>query len=188
VRRELVVALVALAALALGAAGAPTYARLALPYYRAASRVLASGRPWTVTSLDVVRDSKSPGLVLLLSGTVRRSPEATEVAAAIVSRVHVGATVEAPLLFWAVIALWPAGSLTQRWRMIAVAIPMWLALEAVSVAVPLLEPMSSASALLAGDPDPLTPWMRCSRFLEGGGRFALGAVCALVTAALSGSR
>jgi hypothetical protein len=185
VRRELAVALVALAALAIGAVGAGTYARLALPYYRLASRLLVSGHPWTVTSLNVVRDRGSPGVVLLLTGNVRTSAAAPEIAAAIVSRLHVGAAIEAPLVFFSVLALWPASSRGQRWRMIAAAIPVWLALEVVSVVVPLLEPMASASAILAGDPDPLTLWERWSRFLEAGGRFALAAACALATLALT---
>lgn len=35
--------------------------------------------------------------------------------------------------------------------------------------------------MLNGDPDPLTPWERYSRFLEGGGRFVLEVLGALLT-------
>ena len=42
-----------------------------------------------------------------------------------------------------------------------------------------------ASAMLAGEIDPLTAWEQWSRFLESGGRFALELCAALLAVALS---
>jgi hypothetical protein len=60
-------------------------------------------------------------------------------------------------------------------------IPVFLVLEAATTGCQLVHSMAQASAILAGQPDPLTVWERWSRFLEAGGRFALEVGAALIT-------
>jgi hypothetical protein len=45
--------------------------------------------------------------------------------------------------------------------------------------------MAQASAMLAGDSDPVTPWDRWSRFLEAGGQFVLAFGSAILVAAMT---
>jgi len=177
------VAIVVAAVLASGALGAEHYARLIAPYYAIAARCIAAPRPWTVTDLRVVDDDRSPGIVLRLQGAVRATPSDTAVAATTVSRMHVGAVIETPLVLWTVLALWPVSTPRMRWRLLAAGIPLWVALEILATVVPLLGPLAAASAVLAGAADPLTLWDHWSRFLETGGRFALPLAAGMLLAA-----
>jgi hypothetical protein len=74
----------------------------------------------------------------------------------------------------------------RRLACLALGIPVFLALEASTTGCQLVHSMAQASAMLAGEPDPLTAWERWSRFLEAGGRFALEVCSALSLIALSG--
>jgi hypothetical protein len=103
----------------------------------------------------------------------------------VIARLQVGAAVETPLVFWTALLLWPAESWEQRLRLLALGIPMFFALVSVTTVAQLVTELSATSAILAGDPDPLTLWERWSRFLEAGGRFVLELCTALVVVALA---
>jgi hypothetical protein len=178
--------LVAVLALTAGTAGARYYAQLAVPYYAGAAGLIARLHPWRVVSLKVTNDPRSHGTIVLLKGEVFRNPADPSPAAVVVSRVQVGEVVETPLIFWTVLLLWPAAS-TQRWSRLAMGIPVFLVLEALTTVCQLIQPMAAASAMLAGDSDPLTLLDRWSRFLEAGGRFVMEIVAALLTIAIARS-
>jgi hypothetical protein len=184
VRRELRWALVAGGALALGALCATPYARFAAPYYAAVARLIALGHPWQIVSVEVVAGKSSHGAELQLRGEIRRHREDINAGATIVSHVQVGEAVETPVVFWTVLLLWPARSTRQRLVRIALAVPVFLSLEAATTAVQLIHSMAEASALLAGEREPVTLWERWTRFIEAGGRFTLELGAALLTVSL----
>src|SRR5205823_719947 len=124
--------------------------------------------------------------LLFLKGQVFRNPADPNPAAIVVSRVQVGEVVETPLVFWTALLLWPAAG-THRWWRLAMGVPVFLGLEVLTTVCQLIEPLSEASAMLAGDSDPLTLLGRWSRFLEAGGRFAVEMVAALLTIAVAQS-
>jgi hypothetical protein len=175
-------------AFTIGVTCAESYARLAAPYYWAVTTLIATAHPWRVTNIEVTPDSKMHGSVLRLTGEVRRHRDDPAPAAIVVGRVQVGEAIETPVVFWTLVLMWPARTGQQRLARIALAIPVFLALEAMTTACQLIYSMADASAVLAGENDPLTLWERWSRFLEAGGRFVLevtGAV--LVVAAIKGT-
>ncbi len=185
-RLELGWILAAVAALALGVACARPYARLAAPYYAAVDRLIARNRPWVVTAVDVRPGKANSAAELQLRADIYRYPDAPNPAAKVVGRVQVGEVIETPLVFWTLVLLWPARSGRQRLTRLAVGMPFFLALEALTTATQLVLPMAQASALLAGETDPLTAWDRWSRFLEAGGQFVLACAAAVVVASLTG--
>jgi hypothetical protein len=180
-RREWIWGLVALAVFAAAAWGADGYARLVAPAYRAAAELIASGRPWKIEEVRVVRDASVPGTVLRLIGDVRRQPGDPKAAAVVVARVTVGALVQGPVVFWLLVLLWPARSAQQRWLRVALALPVFVGLEGVTTLCELLAPFTDASAALAGQPAAVTAWDRWSKFVEAGGRTALAAAAAALT-------
>ena len=179
------------AALAVGAIGARSYARLATPYYRAVARVMASMHPWQVASLDVVRQGRS-GAVLELTGTVRARAGDQEPSARVISKLQVAAVVELPVIFWSALLLWPVPPERHRLTLLLAGLPMFLGLEVATTVCQLVGPLGYASAVLAGDDNPVTVWQSWARFLEEGGTVALalsGAVCvAAVWAGSTGRR
>jgi hypothetical protein len=116
---------------------------------------------------------------------VRRSQDDLEPAARVIIHVQVGEVIETPVVFWAVVFVWPMATLRRRLVCVAVGIPMFLVLEAATTGCQLVHSMADASAMLAGEADPLTAWERWSRFLEAGGRCALELCAALLTVASS---
>lgn len=180
-RRELRWAVAAITALVIASTCAKLYARLAVPCYAAVDRFIAMGHPWDIVSVGVERNDVSPGSVLRLVADVRRQQSDARPAARVVVRVQVGEAVEAPLVFWTMLLLWPAASVRQRVVRCAVGLPIFLGLEAITTAVQLIHSLPEASALLAGEKNPITWWERWSRFLEGGGRFVVE-VCAVLLA------
>lgn len=185
-RREWRLGLVAVVALVVGTAGARYYAQLAVPYYAGAVGLIARLHPWRVLSLAVAKDPKTHSTILLLKGEVFRSLADPSPAAVVVGRVQIGEVVETPLIFWTVLLLWPAAS-GPRWLRLAIGIPVFLGLEVSTTVCQLLQPLSEASAMLAGDSDPLTLLDRWSRFLEAGGRFVMEVVAALLAIAVAHS-
>jgi hypothetical protein len=184
-RRELWWGLIAIAILAVASIGAQGYARLAVPYYAAVARLLALGHPWRIVSVDVRSSDAGPGSVLILVGDVHRQSGGARPAARVVTRVQVGEAVEAPAVFWTMLLLWPAVSIRERLVLIAVGLPMFLGLEAITTGVQLVHSLSEASALLAGEKDPITVWERWSRFLEAGGRFVVEVCGVLMTVVIA---
>ena len=180
-RREWGWAIIAALALAIGATCAAGYARLAVPYYVAVTRLIADFHPWRIVSLVVKPDESSHGMVLRLTGEVRRHRDDPLPAAMVVNRVQVGEAIETPVIFWGLLLAWPAQTVRQRLIRVAVGFPVFLALEGVTTACQLVYSMARASAILAGEQSPLTLWDRWSRFLEAGGRFVLEISAALVT-------
>ena len=172
-RPEIRWALAAALALAIGVTCAEPYARLAAPYYAAAARLLSLGHPWTIVSVAVKPGTKSPSPELQLVGDVRRQPEDPRAAGRIISHVQVGEAVETPVVFWTLLLVWPANSMRQRLMRLAIGIPVFLGVEAITTAVQLMHSMAEVSAMLAGELNPVTLWERWSRFLEGGGQFVL---------------
>ena len=184
-RREWGWAITAALALTIGVTCAAGYARLALPYYTAVTSLIADFYPWRVVSLAVTPDPSSHGMVLRLSGEVRRHRDDALAAAMIVNRVQVGEAIETPVIFWGLLLAWPTLSVRQRVIRLAVGVPVFLTLEGVTTACQLVYSMAQASAMLAGEEDPLSLWERWSRFLEAGGRFVVEVSAALVTVGLT---
>jgi hypothetical protein len=182
-RPEWTWALAAAAAFTIGATCGEGYARLARPYYARVCSLIAQRHPWTVLDLKVTQDNREHSAVLRLTGEVRRHREDPRPGALVVSRIQVGEAVEAPVVFWTVVIVWPALSWRQRLLRVALGIPFFLGLEAATTGVQLIHSMPQASAILAGNDEPLTAWERWSRFLEAGGRFVLELTAALVTVA-----
>ena len=99
-----------------------------------------------------------------------------------------GEVIETPLVFWTLVLLWPARTARQRvWR-VAAGLPLFLALEAVTTGCQLVHPLAEASALLAGEQDPITVWEYWSRFLEAGGRFGLEVAAALLAVGITSGK
>lgn len=176
---------VAAAALAVGSICAEPYARVAAPYYARIDRLIAAMHPWTIDQIAVTPDPSGHGSVLRLIGEVRRERGDLKPAAIVVSRLQVGEVIEAPIVFWTLLLMWPAASARQRWARLAVGGAVFLGLEVATTAVQLVHPMADVSAILAGEVDPVTPWERWSRLLEAGGDFALAAVAALAALAVT---
>jgi len=175
-----------MAALAVGASCAETYARMATPYYAAVARLLAYGHPWTIVSVDVRHGSSSPGSALTLISDVRSAAQDARPAARVVARVQVGEAVEAPVVFWTMLLVWPAASLRQRLLRCAVGVPVFLGLEAVTTVVQLVHTLPATSALIAGAASPITGWELWSRFLEAGGRFVVESCSVVLCIAIAG--
>jgi hypothetical protein len=178
-RREVWWAVIAIAVLAAASTSARGYARLAAPYYAAVARLIALGHPWQIVSVEVKPGEGGTGSVLVLTGDVRRQASDARPAARVVARVQVGEAVETPAVFWTMLLLWPVASVRERLTRIAVGLPIFLGLEVFTTTVQLLHNLPEASALLAGEKNPLTLWERWSRFLEAGGLFVTEA-CAVV--------
>jgi hypothetical protein len=173
VRPEIRWGLAAAAALCLGVLIAQPYARLAAPYYGWAARVVAKEHPWEIRSVEVKPGKSRLGAELQLDGYVRRHREDLRPAARVIGRVQVGEVIETPMLFWTVLLLWPATCLRQRGARLAIAIPVYLVLESITTVTQLMLPLAQASAILAGDTDPVTAWDHWTRFLEAGGQFVI---------------
>jgi hypothetical protein len=180
--------LAAFVALALGVTCAEAYARLAAPYYAAVDRLIAWGHPWEVTGVEVRPGKSHLTAELQLQANVFRYRGAANRAARVVGRVQVGEVIETALVFWTLLLLWPAASIRQRVIRLIVGMPVFLGLEAITTATQLILPMAQASAMLAGDSNPLTPWDRWSRFLEAGGQFVLAFGFAIPVAATTPRR
>jgi hypothetical protein len=180
-RRELWWGVIAGAALAAASISAQGYARFAMPYYAAVVRLMAQGHPWQIVSVDVKPNGVGPGSALTLIGDVRRQSSDARPAVTVVARVQVGEVVETPAVFWTMLLLWPAASLRERLVRLAMGLPVFLGLEAITTAVQLIHNLPEASALLAGENGPVTWWERWSRFLEAGGRFVVEVCAALLT-------
>jgi len=184
-RREIRWAAVAVVALLIGATCAELYARLMAPYYTAVARMLTIGRPWEIVAMEVTPSDVGPGTILRLVGDVRRNSTDVSPAGRVVTRVQVGSVVQTPIIFWAILFLWPAATRRQRVAYCLVGLPIFLAVEAVTTAVQLMHNLPEASALLAGEVDPLTLWERWAQFLENGGHVAVdvcGVLCAIFIA------
>ena len=114
-RRALIWALAACAALALGAdPRAQSYARFAAPYYEAVTRLIALGHPWKILTVEVQPGEVSPGSALTLTAEVREHALDAQPAASVASHVNVGEVVQTPLIFWTLLLLSPAASGRQR--------------------------------------------------------------------------
>jgi hypothetical protein len=186
-RREWGWAIIAVLALTIGATCAAGYARLAVPYYTAVTTLIADFHPWRIVSLVVKPDESSHGMVLRLTGEVRRRRDDPLPAAMVENRVQVGEAIETPVIFWCLLLAWPAQTVRQRLTRLAVGIPVFLALEGVTTACQLVYSLARASAILAGEESPLTLWDRWSRFLEAGGRFVVEVSAALITVGVASS-
>jgi hypothetical protein len=180
IRPELQYFLAGAAALALGVVLAASYARLMAPYYRLVDGLIAARHPWQVASVEVEAGQQLLSEQLQLTGFVRRHADDAAPSAQVLGHVQVGEVVETPIVFWLLVLMWPAASRRQRLQRVLWGLPVFLGVEAVSTATQLLLPMAQASAILAGDPDPVTVWDRWSRFLEAGGQFAVACVAALL--------
>jgi hypothetical protein len=179
--------LAAAAALGLGVTFAKPYARLAAPYYAAVDRAIAAGHPWEISAVDVKEGISRLSAELQLHAFVRRHAEDPDPAARVIGRVQVGEAVETPVVFWTLLLVWPAASTRHRVVRLIVGIPAFLGLEAITTATQLILPMAQASAILAGDNDPVTAWDRWSRFLEAGGQFIVVCSGAVLVATSTGA-
>jgi hypothetical protein len=159
------------------------YARLSVPYFAAITSLIATSHPWRVTDLRVGRDDPTSAMELRLEAQVSRRRN-DPAAAIVVAGVQVGEIMEAPLVFWSLLLVWPARRRRESLLRAAFGVPIFLVLGVVTTACQLVYPMARASAMLAGA-DPLTAWERWSRFLEAGGSFALEVGAALVAVGLA---
>lgn len=184
-RPELRWGLAAAVALTIGVTCAEPYARLMAPFDAAVDRRISLHRPWEVTGVDVRPGKSNLTAELQLQADVFRYQGAANRAARVVGRVQVGEVIETPIVFWTLLLVWPAASIRQRVIRVLVGIPVFLALEAITTATQLILPMAQASAMLAGDPNPVTPWDHWSRFLEAGGQFVLASGFAILVAAVT---
>lgn len=165
--------LAAAAALAIGITCAARYAQLAAPYYAAVDRLIAAGHPWEITGVGVSPGKSKLSEELQMEGYVRRDMDAEKPDARVIGRVQVGEVIETPMVFWTLLLLWPATSIRQRAARLMIGVPVFLGLEAITTATQLALPLAQASAILAGDSDPVTACDHWSRFLEAGGQFVL---------------
>jgi hypothetical protein len=122
-----------------------------------------------------------------MTAAVRRHREDAQPAAIVVSEVHVGAVVQLPMAFWALVLGWPIVSARQRCALLVAALPMSLLLESITTVYQLVSPFDYASRVLSGAEDPVTLWERWSRFLEAGGRLALALGGGLLLVAVVGA-
>jgi hypothetical protein len=188
VRPEFRWTLSAAVALGVGVTFAKPYARLAAPYYGAVVRAIATGHPWEISSVDVKDGISRLSAELQLHAFVRRHAEDPNPAARVIGRVQVGEAVETPVVFWTILLAWPAASMRQRMVRVIAGVPAFLGLEAITTATQFILPMAQASAMLAGDNDPVTAWDRWSRFLEAGGQFIVVCAAAFIIATLTDAR
>jgi hypothetical protein len=172
VRPELRWGLAAIAALAIGVTCAKPYAEGAAPYYLLVTRLLAKGHPWEIVSVDVRPGKSNLSAELQLRALIYGEPRDRPLAR-VVGRVQVGEVIETPLVYWTLLLVWPAATFRRRALLILKGIPIFLALTTLTTGAQLALPMAQASAILAGDHDPVTAWDHWSRFLEAGGEFAL---------------
>lgn len=186
-RREWRWLIIATAALATGALGARSYARLAAPYYAMVARLVCRSHAWQIDGVQVVSQS-GPGAVLQLTGTVRQRSDDPLPAARLVSKLQVAAVTQSPVIFWSVLLAWPMRGWRQRLKLLLLGVPMLLALEAATSVCQLLTPFAYVSALLSGHANHTSGWEHWSRFLEEGGRVVLALGAALCVVALCRSR
>jgi hypothetical protein len=165
-------------ALALGTMCAEPYARMAMPYYNLVARWIAAGHPWQIIGLDIAPGQSGPGAVLRLTGAILGGTGDAQPAATLTSSLQVAAVVEAPLIYWTCLLLWPA-TCRERLARLLLGIPLFLGLEAATTACQLLDPFAYGSAVLAGASDPVTSWELWTRFLESGGRVVVP-LCAAI--------
>lgn len=173
------------AALVFAAVGARSYAHLAAPCYQAIAGLLALGRPWDVVSVEVAAPAGGAGAVLKLRGLVYQSAASLRPSFRMTGKLQVAAVAQGPLIFWTVLALWPASTVRRRLTMLALGVPVFVLVEAATTVCQLLNPLAWASAVLAGERDPVTMWEYWSRFLEDGGRAGLALFAAVLTAAMT---
>lgn len=180
--RMLLIGLVAVAAVA----GADQYVRSMAPYYAAVARAVAAGGPWEISGASVASAAGGTGSVIRLTGTVRRTRADAVPAAVVVAKLHAGAALQLPLIYWTIVLASAPLSRRHAVRLIAAALPAFLLLEAASTVAELLSAFADTSRALAGGaPDALTPWAAWAGFLEGGGRIALAAAGALMIVGIS---
>ena len=178
--------LVGLAAVAFSVFAAEPYARLMRPYYECVARVITATKPWQILDVSVGPGESSPGSQLKLTGTVRRNPTDPAPAAMVVSKLHVGATVQLPVTYWLVVLAWSAASARACRMRFLWAIPMYFFLETITTVAQLLASLDYAAAMLnAPGDDPVTLWEHWSRFIEAGGRIALALSGGLLVVAVS---
>lgn len=169
--------------LLLGSLCAEPYARIVAPYYLEVARLMASGHPWVIEGISVVRARSGPGDIIKLTGTVSEFLGGPP-AAMLIGKLQVAAVAESPAVFWTLLLVWPVATWRQRLSIVVLGIPLFLALEGATTVCQLLNPFAFASAVLAGTANPVTIWERWSRFLESGGRVALAIAAALLPIAL----
>jgi hypothetical protein len=184
-RREWRWALAAAVALTVGATCAGAYARLAAPYYAVVTGLLAEWHPWRIDEVVVVDEPNSRGAVLRMTGVVFRQGGDPRAAAQVVMRIHVGETVDVPIVFWTLLLMWPVTAIRQRLLRIAVGVPIFLGVEAATTGCQLIYGMPRAMAMIAGHDNVPTSWDLWVRFLGGGGRLVLALAAALLVISIA---
>lgn len=171
-------------ALAIGVSCADSYARLIAPVDEFVARLMAGGHPWQVTAVDVGPGKATLTAELQLHALVYPIPADGRVAH-VTGRVQVGEVIETPLVYWTLLLVWPAAIRRVRWQRLVIGVPVYFGVEAITTAAQLMLPMAQATAMLSGDPHPVTPWDHWSRFLEAGGQLVVALCTALVPITLS---
>jgi hypothetical protein len=175
----------AVLAAAIAVLGGATYATATAPYFASVARLIAHGHPWQIQSVEVSPPSARPGRELRLTAQVYKYQGKPDPDATVVRRVQVGEVIEAFAVFWPMLLLWPVASNRQRLIACLMGVPIFLLLDAATTGIQLVAPLAQASAMLAGNSNPLTAWERYCRFMEAGGRFVLETCAVLITLAIA---
>lgn len=186
--RELRLFLIMAITLAVGLAGARTYARMMVPYYAAMGRLLAGLHTWQVQEVGMSREGPGGAQEVRLVAIVRKIPSQPLPALRVESTMDVGDVVQLPVIFWGILLAWRADTMRQLLQRLAMGVPVFLTLETVTTVCQLVGPMAEAAEYLNGNPHPVTAWEIWARLLETGGRQALAAVAALLIVAGGASR
>lgn len=184
-RREYRWAVASIIALTIGVFAANGYARTAIPFYRVVANALTAGHPWKVETVRIRQSDAGPAMELQLVGEVRNRITDPEPAALILSRAQLGSITQNAVVFWLLLLLVPPVSIRQLLLYLAVGLPMFALLESITTVCQLVGPMAYATAVLAGEPDPLTLWERWSRFLQAGGLIVIDICAGLLTVSIA---
>ncbi|HEY4209988.1 MAG TPA: hypothetical protein VGM84_00795 [Steroidobacteraceae bacterium] len=183
-RRDVPRVIIALAALLAAAVYSESYARLMSPAYLVVARFLADNQPWDITAVEVEPGKADIHGELHLRADIRRHLGDSKPVARVVGHLQVGSVVETPLIFWAILLLWPSGSGERTLLAILAGIPVAIALEALTTVAQLVAPLAGASALIAGQAHGAT-LEKWSALLEEGGRVVICVLAALLVIALA---
>jgi hypothetical protein len=177
-----------------GLLGAGGYARLLAPAYEATLRLLAGQNAWRVTRFTVDDSGRDHAVVLRVGGSVHRTADPSTPEATVNVTRPAGSLVELAVVFWVLLLGWPISDRRQRLVWAAIGLPLLLVADVTSTGASLAGQFADARAMLQviadtgsvpeGN-DAWTLWERWARFLEGGGRVALGVTLALAVIALS---
>jgi hypothetical protein len=183
--REIQWVLIATVVLFVSSTSAELYARTMTPFYAAVAEIVSRVHPWRVLDVRVESPPGTGRRVVELVGEVRQNRSDPLPAAAVEGHLQIDSILQTPVIFWTVILLWPSRSFRRKLVFAIAGIPIFLIAEAATTVAQLISPLAQASAMLAGDSDPLTLWERWNRLMEAGGRLVVAFFGALLAVVLT---